>query len=182
MDSLLLIGGINRDMFHPVEVPRDPGVFRVLCSGDPRERKGTDTVQAAFEIVRRRFPDAVLDTYHGQGIPQERMAQKYASADLFVDAQWYAGWNNPVAEAMACGVPVVCTDIGAVGDFAFDGETALLVPVNDADSLARAMIRMIEEDALRARLREAALRRIGRFDWDEAAGRLVGILNERVGA
>ena len=154
LDAQLLIGGINRDMFHPVEVARDDGAIRILCSGDPRERKGTDTVEAAFEVVRDRYPQAVLDTYHGQGIPQEKMAYKYAAADIFADAQWYAGWNNPVAEAMACGVPVVCTDIGAVRDFALHEETALLVPVSDTVALAAAMIRMIEDTALRTRLRE----------------------------
>lgn len=69
-----------------------------------------------------------MDTYCGKGISQEKMAEKYSSADIFVEASWQAGWNNPVAEAMACKVPVVCTDIGGVKDFAFHEKTALLVP------------------------------------------------------
>jgi glycosyltransferase involved in cell wall biosynthesis len=178
LDALLLIGGVNHDIFHPVEVPRRESACRILCTGDPRERKGTDTIKAAFAIVQKRFPDAVLDTYHGQGISQERMAEKYASADLFVDAQDYGGWNNPVAEAMACGVPVVCTDIGAVADFAHHERTALLTPVADAEALAAAMIRMMDDSGLRERLKLNGLDKIAEFDWDRAALGMQKILQE----
>jgi glycosyltransferase involved in cell wall biosynthesis len=176
VDAELLIGGVNREVFRPVPVDRPPDVFRILCSGDPRERKGTDTIREAFEMVRRDHSAVELFTYHGKGIPQERMAETYCSADLFVDAQWYAGWNNPVAEAMACGVPVVCTDIGGVADFAFHEETAVLVPVGNAERLASAIRRMIRQGDLRERMRQNALRAVARFDWDVSAGRLHRIL------
>lgn len=182
MESELLLGGINREMFYPVDLPRNENEFRVLCSGDPRERKGMDTIERALEDVRRRFPNVVLDTYHGKGIPQEKMAEKYSGADVFVDAQWYAGWNNPVAEAMACNVPVVCTDIGGVADFAVHEETALLVPVDDAEALAGAVCRLIDDASLRARLKSNGLRRISKFDWDDSARALREIIRGHVPA
>ena len=129
--SMLLLGGINFEIFHPIEKREGADDFRILCSGDPRERKGTKNILKAFEIVKKEEPKIVLDTYYGKGISQEKMAEKYSSADIFVEASWQAGWNNPVAEAMACKVPVVCTDIGGVKDFAFHEKTALLVPPED---------------------------------------------------
>jgi glycosyltransferase involved in cell wall biosynthesis len=179
VEAELLIGGVNREVFRPVPADRSPGVFRILCSGDPRERKGTDTIREAFEMVRRDHPSVELSTYHGKGIPQERMAEAYCSADLFVDAQWYAGWNNPVAEAMACGVPVVCTDIGGVADFAFHEETAVLVPVGRVERLASAIRRMIADGDLRERMRQNAFRAVARFDWDVSARRLRQLLERR---
>lgn len=176
MDSLLLIGGINREMFHRVDVPKTPGAFRILWSGDPRERKGGDTILPAMEIVRAKHPSVVLDSYYGADLPQDQMAAKYCSADLFVDAQRYAGWNNPVAEAMACGVPVVCSDIGGVGDFAFHEDTALLTPIGDAKAMAIAIERMIEDASLRERLSANARARVSQFDWDESASKLRRIL------
>jgi glycosyltransferase involved in cell wall biosynthesis len=143
---------------------------------DPRERKGTDTIREAFEMVRRDHPSVELATYHGKGIPQERMAETYCSADLFVDAQWYAGWNNPVAEAMACGVPVVCTDIGGVADFAFHEETAVLFPVANIERLASGIRRMMDDGELRLRMRRNAFRAVSRFDWDDSARRLHRLL------
>jgi len=180
IDSKLLIGGVNTEMFHPVKVKKDPNEIRILCSGDPRERKGTKTVLEAFAIVRKKEPKVVLDTYYGKEIPQEKMAEKYCSADIFVDGQWYAGWNNPVAEAMACKVPVVCTDIGGVRDFAFHEKTALLVPPKNPEAMAFAILRLIRDKELRERLRENAYNHIRQFDWDKSAERLEEIINSEL--
>jgi len=181
IDSELLIGGVNTEMFHPVEVPRDPRRVVVLCSGDPRKRKGTGAIEQAVEIAARRDPRIELATYHGRGIPQSSMAQTYCGADLFVEASWQAGWNNPVVEAMACGVPVVCTAIGGVRDFALHERTALLVPPRDPEALAEAILRMVEDRALRERLREEALRTVRAFSWDESAARMEAIFERALG-
>jgi glycosyltransferase involved in cell wall biosynthesis len=168
MNAELQFGGVNRELFHPVpRAPRSGRAFRILCSGDPREHKGTATVMEAIDRIRH---ECVVDvtTYHGQGIPQAEMARVYGAADLFVDAQWHAGWNNPVIESMACGTPVVCSDIGGVRDFAFHERTALLVPPRDATALASAIWRMLHEPSLRERLASNALATVERFDWETA--------------
>jgi len=180
IDSKLLIGGVNTEMFHPVEVAENPDEIQILCPGDPRERKGTKTAFEAVEMAKGEEPRIVLDTYYGKGIPQEKMAEKYSSADIFVDARWYAGWNNPVAEAMACKVPVVCTDIGGVKDFAFHEKTALLVPPKDPKAMASAIIRLIRDKELRETLRENAYKHIRQFDWDKSARRLEEILTSEL--
>jgi len=180
LSSQLLIGGINKEVFHPVEVTKKTQEVRILCSGDPRERKGTKTILEAIKIAKKEEPIAVLDTYHGKSISQEKMAEKYSSADIFVDAQWYAGWNNTVAEAMACVVPVVCTDIGGVKDFAFHEKTALLVPPKNPETMASAILRLIRDEKLREKLRENAYQHIEQFDWDKSAKRLEEILNSEL--
>ncbi|HKW14114.1 MAG TPA: glycosyltransferase family 4 protein [Candidatus Krumholzibacteria bacterium] len=181
IESELQLGGLNRELFHPVERARiQDGVFRVLCSGDRREHKGTASIIGAIERLPRGRP-VELETYHGKGIPQSGMAAVYARADLFVDAQWHAGWNNPVIEAMACGTPVVCTDIGGVRDFAFHERTALLVPPRDPGALASAIARMIDDAALRERLAANALAEVKRFDWDRAANEFLDKLYRYAG-
>jgi glycosyltransferase involved in cell wall biosynthesis len=182
IESELLIGGVNFDLFHPFSATRAPGAPpRVLASGDPREGKGTDTVRAAIGIVRREVPGAELVTYHGKGIPQEEMAATYASADVFADASRNAGgWNNPVAEAMACRVPVACTQNGQVEDFAFDGATALMSPPSDAAALAANILRLIREPDTRVRLEAAAYDRIRTFDWDTSIDRFEAIAAEHI--
>jgi glycosyltransferase involved in cell wall biosynthesis len=178
IETEVVLGGINREVFYPVKVNKAPGCVRILCTGDPREYKGTETVREAVEILREEYPHAVMDTYFGKNIPQSRMAEKYCSADVFVDAQWNTGcgWNNPVAEAMACKVPVVCTDIGGVGDFALHEQTALLVKEKNPNELAAGMKRLMKNDSLRSALVLAAYERICKFDWDENAERLLSIL------
>jgi len=181
IDSILLLGGVNAEMFRPVEVKKNPDEVRILCSGDSRERKGTKTILEAFEIIKKKEPKVVLDTYHGKGIPQKKMAEKYCSADIFVEGSWQAGWNNPVAEAMACKVPVVCTDIGGVQDFAFHKDTALLVPPEDSQAMASAILKLIRDEKLRGTLRENAYQYIRQFDWDESAESLEEILHIALG-
>lgn len=174
--SDLQFGGLNTELFHPVAGARvQDGIFRILCSGDRREHKGTASIMEAIATLPKGRP-VELETYSGKGIPQSGMAAVYARADLFVDAQWHAGWNNPVIEAMACGTPVVCTDIGGVHDFAFHERTALLVPPRDPVSLASAIARMLDDAALRERLVGNALAEVKRFDWDRAADEFLGRL------
>lgn len=179
--SVLMIGGVNVEMFHPVDIARDPAHFRILYSGDLRPSKGTAYIEAALEIVRTELPHVVTNTYAGKGIPQMEMAAAYSWADLFVDAQIAGGWSNPVLEAMACRLPVVCTDNGGVEDFAFHERTALLVPMHDSKALAAAILRMANDPVLREELREHAYRHSQTFSWDESAVRLESVLKDALG-
>jgi glycosyltransferase involved in cell wall biosynthesis len=181
LETHLQLGGVNRELFHPVEVMRRDGKFRILCSGDTRRHKGTSTIVEAVKRVSLHHGNVELVTYHDKGIAQRDMAATYCAADLFVDAQWYAGWNNPVVEAMACGVPVVCSDIGGVADFAFHEKTALLAPAHDISAFADAIIRMMESHHLRQRLAAGAIEQVSRFDWDVSADVFLDLLYRHAG-
>ena len=181
IQTTLLIGGVNLEMFHPVAVPRDPDHLRILYSGDARPSKGTKYVEAALEIVHKELPNVITNTYAGKGIPQSGMAEAYSWADVFVDAQIAGGWNNPVVEAMACRVPVVCSDIGANEDFAFHERTALLVPIGDSKALAAAILRLAHDPALREQLAENAYRHSQTFSWDRSAANLEAVLTNALG-
>ncbi len=180
--STLLIGGVNFDIFHPVDAQREEGPLRVLCSGDPRLGKGTDTIEAAIEIVRREIPGAVLETFHGKGISQDNMAGTYSRADVFVDATWNnGGWNNVVAEAMACGLPVACVRNGQVEDFAIDEKTALLSDPFDVATLAANIVRLARDPSLGVRISGDALAHIRTFDWESSIDRFERIAAEHTG-
>jgi len=181
IDSKLLLGGVNFEIFHPIEVRKNRNEIAILSSGDPRERKGAKTIIEAVQIAKREEPRIALDTYHGKGITQEQMGEKYSSADIFVEGSWHAGWNNPVAEAMACKVPVVCSDIGGVKDFAFHEKTALLVPPKNAEAMASAILRLVRDEELRECLRDNAYKYISKFDWDKTMRKLEEILAHEIG-
>jgi len=184
VESELLIGGVNFELFHPIERHRESGVpFRILYSGDPREGKGTDTVREALEIVQRDGVNTEIETYYDKGIEQSNMANTYTSADVFVDASRNAGgWNNPVAEAMACRVPVVCTFNGQVEDFAFDGETALMSRQRDVSALAANIVRVARDSALRDRIAANAYKHIQTFQWDQSIARFEEIAQRHIEA
>jgi len=173
VESELVLGGINTDMFRPVKVKQNNAVLAV---GDPLEWKGFVTVKEAFNLVKEKFPQLELHTYYGKDLPQKSLAKAYSQAKVFVDCQEQGGWNNPVAEAMACGTPVVCCEIPSVGDYAIDQETALLVPPNDPRATAKALIRLLKNDGLRAALAKQALKQVKLFDWETTTDMLEEVM------
>jgi len=103
-----------------------------------------------------------------------------AAADVFVLSSLWEGFGNVVAEAMACGTPVVTTDCPhGPGEIAQGGESGLLVPPADAEALADALQRMLTDDALRERYRTAGRERAEDFRADRIASEY-GSLIQRV--
>lgn len=176
------LGGVNLAQFKPTGYRRATPPYRILATGDPRPRKGLDTVQRAFERINQKKIKAELVTYWGKRLPQDEMAAWYSNGDVFIDAERRAGWANPVAEAMACGTACVSTDIGAVHDFAEDEVTALLVPVDNDKALADAIVRLLGNLSLRKKLAANGLDRIKQYDYNIIGKRLADALEERLRA
>lgn len=82
----------------------------------------------------------------------DRVAELMASADILVLPSFSENLPVAIIEAMAAGVPVVATPVGAVEDIVVDGETGLLVPAGDVDALAGALTRLVGDAALRQKL------------------------------
>ena len=81
------------------------------------------------------------------------LADHYASADLFAFSSLTETFGNVVLEAMASGLPVVAVRAGGVGDTVLPGRTGLLVESTDpASKLAEALIRLVDDHALRTKL------------------------------
>lgn len=175
--AIPVLGAVDHTIFHRVDVPRDCKIIRILFLGSPKRWKGTQIILDAVALVRKRHPNIIADHYYDKGILQRDMASVYSAADILVDAQYYAGWNNPVAEAMACKVPVVCNDIGPNRDIAIHEETALLTPVGDAVAMAAAIERILANCTLRERLINNAFQKILPFTWERTARELLGIFN-----
>jgi glycosyltransferase involved in cell wall biosynthesis len=91
------------------------------------------------------------------------------------------GIPNVLVEAMACALPVVTTPVSGIPELVRDGENGLLVPPDDPDALAAAILRLRGDAALRRRLGEAARATVReRFDGDRLAGELVALFREAV--
>ncbi len=101
-------------------------------------------------------------------VPEEEKKLWYYTADMFVYPSLYEGFGLPVAEAMACGVPVVTSSVASlpeiVGDDAAFGErAAFTADPYDAESLARSMQQGLRDNALRQQFRVRGLARCQRF-------------------
>ncbi len=108
-------------------------------------------------------------------LDRDEMAQLYRTADVVLNPSLVDNMPNSLLEAMACGVPVVSTDVGGVPFVVQHGETALLVPAGDAAAMAAALRRILTERALRRQLSAAGLREVQRYAWDQVAPLLAGV-------
>jgi glycosyltransferase involved in cell wall biosynthesis len=87
---------------------------------------------------------------------REDMPSVYASLDVMVSSSRQEGLPMAILEGMASGLPLVATAVGAVPTVIKDGRTGVLVPPEDADSLAAAIVDLLRDSAKRLRLGEAA--------------------------
>lgn len=160
----------------------------VGCFGRFRAQKGTDVFvdamisvladrPAAAAIVMGRatdkhaaFADSLKARVRAAGlgdrvsflpeVPVDRMADWYAALDVFVAPQRWEGFGLTPLEAMACGVPVVATRVGAFEELVVDGETGALVPPGEAPAIAAPVARLLDDTALRQRRGRAARERV----------------------
>lgn len=150
--------------------------FRGLGWKDARIRVVTDEVVRVplrYFFIRKRIEQV-------DGRDQKALVQYYRDSDVFVTMERTAGWSNPAAEAMACGVPVICTRFGTT-DFA-DARTAIVVPTDDVGALSSAL-RSVREDPAAAKERvRAGLEKIREFDWERVADGMLRAFEERLAA
>ncbi len=99
------------------------------------------------------------------------MPALYARADIALNPSTVDNMPNSVLEAFASGVPVVSTNAGGVPDMLIDGESGLLVPVGDAQAMAAAALRVLEDRTLARRLVAGGLREAQKYAWPEVRGR-----------
>ncbi|MBI5300776.1 MAG: glycosyltransferase family 4 protein [Chloroflexi bacterium] len=100
-------------------------------------------------------------------IPQAELPALYSAASLFVYASRYEGFGLPVLEAMACGAPVITSNVASMPEIA--GDAGVLVQPDDQAGLTDAMARVLSDQELRARLAREGLARSKIFSWERAA-------------
>lgn len=160
--------GMDLGQFYPRKVPRgpEPVVLAMARPGTPR-RGFPATISALSAVKKARpetrivlFGDRFLDRcpipfpFQNRGliIRQDQLAELYSGADVFLDGSEFQGFGRCALEAMACGVACVLTDLGGVMEYARHEDNALLTTPGRADSMATAILRLLDEPILRQRL------------------------------
>jgi glycosyltransferase involved in cell wall biosynthesis len=145
----------------------------VFAMARPRTpRRGFASVVAAMALVKEARPDAEIVlfgqdlsrmqlpfAYRGEGVisDQDHLARLYSRADVHLDGSDFQAFGRPALEAMACGTPCVLTGVGGVTEYARHETNCLLVPPAQPRAFADAILRLLGDEPLRARLRAAAL-------------------------
>jgi glycosyltransferase involved in cell wall biosynthesis len=109
-------------------------------------------------------------------VPESDLPALYTGADAFLYPALREGFGSPVLEAMGCGVPVVCSNTGALPEIA--GEAAYLLDPVDIAQWAEVMGKIVREGSLAEELRSRGLKQAARFQWETAARRTLEAFEE----
>lgn len=101
-------------------------------------------------------------------LPPDQLSTPLSAADVFVLSTSNEGWANVFLEAMACGLPVVTTDVGGNREVVNDDELGIIVPFGDRAALSGALQEALTTEWSRERIRQYAESN----SWDERVGRL----------
>ena len=97
---------------------------------------------------------------------KDQVFKRLRRSTIFVLNSRYEGFPHTVLEAMAAGAVVVATDVGGNSELIKDRKNGFLVPAGDEKAMADKIILLLQDEILRQRLTEEALRRLSRFSWD----------------
>ena len=170
----------------------------ILYTGTLERRKNIATLLHAFDQARRRarlpqrlvlagkpgwlYEDiyqtvAALDLQQEVVFPgyiaEADLPALYRSADLFVYLSMYEGFGLPVLEAMACGTPVLTSNVSSLPEVA--GDAALMVDPEDTEKATWALLRLLTDIELRQDLRARGLQQASRFNRQRFAAETLAV-------
>jgi glycosyltransferase involved in cell wall biosynthesis len=173
-----------------------PGEPFLLFVGDLRRDKGVHVLLDAYRRLRRPAPLVLLGKVGPEGVPDlpdgARLLEGWPNAAvraamasalaLVAPSIWPEPFGIVVAEALAAGLPVVASAAGGIPEVARHEREALLVAPGDAPALARALERIVGDEALRERLARAAALRAGAFTPEAVVPQFEAVYRELLDA
>lgn len=173
----------------------------ILFVGTISPRKNPDYLIEAFSIIKkRRIKDIFLITIGPRGlkadetlrliskknlegsvrhigyVPYEYMPYLYNMASLLVYPSLYEGFGLPPLEAMACGIPVIASNVSSMPEIL--GDAALLVDPYNPHEIADTIERLLYDEPLRKTLVEKGMKRAQSYSWEETAKKTLKVYEE----
>ena len=172
----------------------------ILAVGTLEPRKNLITLLEAYQALRAPCPDVQLVIAGGRGwhsdlffnrlralgledcvqlvgrVPDEDLPALYSLAEVFAFPSIYEGFGLPVLEAMACGTPVLSSNVSSLPEVA--GKAAIQLAPTEVREWTHALERISHDAGLRASLRERGLKQATRFTWEATARQTYAIYQE----
>jgi len=183
--------GVDIDCFHPVL--KEDNTFRLIYVGTLSLRKGVHyLLRAVDELKLKNFETWLIgpltsevkpffkkykDSFRYLGpIPHTQLYKYYSQGSLFVQPSIDEGLSLVILQAMACGLPVVCTTNTGGADIMRDGIDGFIIPIRNVDALKEKILYLYENQDICRKMGEFALKKIReRFSWDNYGERIVNI-------
>ena len=149
-----------------------PGARLIILGEGPLRRKLERRTQEFGLNGKVEFKGFIADPF--------KKALFYKSSDIFVLPSAQEIFGLVLLEAMACSVPVVASQVGGIPDLIEDGENGLLVPPRNSNELAKAIVRLLQDTELRARIVGEGQKRVRSFSWHKIAEQTERIYEEAI--
>jgi len=157
-------------------LPLIPSAVRprlLIIGGDPTTNRELNRLQ---ELARERGIGASVD-FRGI-LPQAELPLYYAAADVTIVPSYYESFGLVALESLACGTPVVATDVGEMKSIIRQGETGLVLPDNSPRRIADGISTTLDLLSGRPSVRYAARESVRRYHWPLVAAELSRICLE----
>ena len=179
--------GVDSEFWHPEPGLRRDGPMRFFYAGQCSVRKGVPFLIEAWRAAR--LPDAVLELAGPWRLSEAKkhelppgvtllgplsppaLRRRYGAADVFVLATHFEGLALVIAEAMACGLPVIASDASGGADLV-DASTGRIVPAADFDAWVESLRSAADRRDQIAAMRESARARAATMTWAVYRGRV----------
>lgn len=133
-------------------------------------------VGTGFNQVQNQFIEAngLTDYITYQGEPDDHtLVQFYNSADVLVAPSFYEGFGMTILEAMACGTPVVTSNVTSLPEVA--GDAAILAPPQDVSAISAGIVHLWQDKDFRQSMQYKGLERVKRFTWENTAEQIARV-------
>jgi glycosyltransferase involved in cell wall biosynthesis len=165
---LLYVGGLSPHKNLPRLIEAfaraAPAELRLVLVGDPGDVFHTHLPELRAAVEHFGLGERVV--FPGF-VPDDELVHAYNRAYALVQPSLLEGFGLPPVEAMACGVPVICSRAGALPEVV--GDAGVYFDPTDVASIAEALRRLLDDEPGRDRLARLAARRAARFTWAAAA-------------
>jgi D-inositol-3-phosphate glycosyltransferase len=157
-------------------------VFLAIIGGEPD--LGPDAMSAEMTRLQAMCREYGLDdlvTFLGKQ-SQDTLPYYYSAAQIVVVPSHYESFGMVALEAMACGTPVVASQVGGLAFLVQDGLTGFTVPLDDPEAMADRLTRLLEDHELRERLGRQAAMLAQEYSWQKIAARMEELYRELTSA
>jgi D-inositol-3-phosphate glycosyltransferase len=149
----------------------------MVIGGDPNPYEGEkSTEMTRIQALREQYHLEDLVIFIGKR-SQDTLPYYYSAAEAVVVPSFYESFGMVALEAMACGTPVVASQVGGLAYLVQDGVTGFTVPVDDPKELADRLERLLENPGLHARMSQKAVEVAQQYSWKNIAEQLINIYN-----
>jgi D-inositol-3-phosphate glycosyltransferase len=146
-----------------------------IIGGDPNTNENAEMERLKAMHAELKLGDLVV--FLGAK-DQNTLQYYYNAAEAVVMPSHYESFGMVALEAMACGTPVIASDVGGLSHLVRDGETGFHVPNGDHVALASTLARLLQDEALRRKLGEQATYWAHNYRWDKVAARVLEVYRQ----